>query len=248
MAILKIKRDILQLIMYSTLMFLITSCGKEKAPDPARSENKLVFELFNTLENKDHKATLKKVERLRVLNPDNIFLANLENTERVNLVITEVNKKLKNDNLTGAVKYVKKTESHYPNLTKLKPIKDELEKLYKIKLLVDKTEKAKKAAQLRASIARLEYITMYKSKNSFLKAYLKSKRELAARMTIVESKRLNLLDLLLDIDYQYNEKDDNYWNDLAELAIEDPKSPALRHYMGILNGAIEPSPFILPKK
>ena len=232
----------------SALPFLVTSCSKESAPDPARSENKLVFELFNTLKSNDHKATLKKVERLRIITPGSLFLVNLDNVERMNLITTAVNELIAKNNLLEAIEYVTESASLYPGLKELQVIKKELSQLHKIEELIIQTANSKEAADLRQSIILLQKATIGQQDNTYLEQFIKVKQELAGKLTIVENKRLSLFDLMLDIDYAYNNQDENCWNDLAQLALEEPESPVVKHYMGIMQGTIEPGSFILPKE
>lgn len=242
----KIKSTVIILVTLA-LPSLITSCGKEAAPDPARSENKLVFELFNSLKAEDSKATLKKVERLRILNPGNMFLANLEKTVHINLVVAEVKELLKENKLVKAIDRVSEAESLYPGLSEFTTMKKDLVKLHEVAKHITQSEAAKEAVELRKSIASLQRIAQNQP-NKLLETFISSKQVLATQMTILENKRLSLFDLMLDIDYGYNRKDDDCWNDLAQMALEEPDSPVVKHYMGIMKGTIEPGSFILPKK
>ena len=247
MTILRKKRNIVQTTTALTLVLFIASCGKETAPDPARSQNKLVFELFETLKTKNHKATLKKIERLRIINTDSIFLANLENTEFVNQLITDINVKLNNRNIKEALDLANKALSMHPGIIRLESIKKDLEQAQRIEILIAKVSQSSEASQLRKSLIDLQNECESLKDNKIFKAFVESKKELAGKMTIVESKRLSLFDLLLDIDYGYNLSDDDCWNDLAQLAIEEPNSPAVKHYMKVINETTEPMPFLLPK-
>lgn len=247
MIIFKKTKDSILILLALALPLLITSCGKEIAPDPARSENKLVFELFNSLKTGDTKATMKKVERLRILNPDSIFLANLEKTIHINLVIAELEVLLKENKLVDAIDRVSEAESLYPGLDQFTTMKKDLVKLHDVEKKINQSIAAEEAAQLRTSLASLQRI-VEKEPNELLKKFISKKQELATQMAILENKRLSLFDLTLDIDYGYKRQSDSCWNDLAQMAIEEPDSPVVKHYMGIMDGTIEPSPFILPKK
>ena len=60
-------------------------CGRvSEAPPPPTTRANLVLELFDSLASKDHALSLKKIEKLRALDSSNIFLANLEISERDN--------------------------------------------------------------------------------------------------------------------------------------------------------------------
>jgi len=242
----KIKNAALILCAFA-LPLLTTSCGKDVAPDPARSENKLVFELFNSLKTGDTKATLKKVERLRILNPDSIFLANLEKTIYINLVVSEVETLLNEEKLVEAIDRVSEASSLYPGLDEFNILKKDLVKLHEVEKHINQSIAAKGATELRKSIASLQRIAA-RQPNKLLQDFITAKQLLATKMAILENKRLSLFDLTLDIDYGYNRQSDSCWNDLAQMALEEPNSPVVKHYMGIMQGTVEPGSFILPKK
>lgn len=241
-------KNIVTLLMALTIPSLITSCGNETAPDPARSENKLVFELFSSLKNGDSKATLKKVERLRILNPDSIFLANLEKTIQANLIVAKIKNLLDNNELKKAIEHTTEALIENPELTDLKRVKNDLRKIETIEMLVNKSINSEESAELRQSLALLQGKINQHAPNELLRAFISQKQELAAEMAILENRRLSLFDLTLDIDYGYNNKDESCWNDLAQMAVEEPDSPVVRHYMNVMKGVVKPGPFILPKK
>ncbi len=86
-----------------------TGCGKrEKTFEPPSTRAKLVIGLFDSLEKKNHDLSLKKIEKLRVLDPSNVFLANLEMIEKNNIVVCEVQKDINDGNLAGSRERIEK--------------------------------------------------------------------------------------------------------------------------------------------
>ena len=76
---------------------LFCACSKP-APEPPRVRTELVLEIFDSLQRRDHKNTLAKIERLKELDPTNVFLSEFEHIERANIRIQEAeNALLRND-------------------------------------------------------------------------------------------------------------------------------------------------------
>ena len=76
---------------------LFCACSKP-APEPPRVRTELILEIFDSLQRRDHKNTLAKIERLKELDPTNVFLSEFEHIERANIRIQEAeNALLRND-------------------------------------------------------------------------------------------------------------------------------------------------------
>ena len=69
-------------ILTLSSLFLITGCGGDKTPTPPLNRSKTVIDTFNVLEKKEHSVALNKIQRLRQIDPSNVFMANLEVLER----------------------------------------------------------------------------------------------------------------------------------------------------------------------
>lgn len=89
-----------KILLLTTAVFsavLFSSCGKS-APEPPRMRTELVLEIFDSLQRKDHKNTLAKIERLKELDKTNVFLSEFEHIERANIRLLEAEQALlKND-------------------------------------------------------------------------------------------------------------------------------------------------------
>ena len=78
------------------------ACAKKRAPDPPKSRMQLTIELFEALDSGDHKTALVKIERLREIDPSNIFLAKLNKHEAARAHLTGVQAMLDEGDLPGA--------------------------------------------------------------------------------------------------------------------------------------------------
>lgn len=120
---------------------LASGCGRAaKAPAPPTTRANLVLELFNSLESKDHALSLKKIEKLRYLDSSNIFLANLEISEKNNKLIREIQQMLDSGNVKEAISVAEKYLARYGMNDRIGSAKDELETVAKIKSTIDAFE------------------------------------------------------------------------------------------------------------
>ena len=92
--------------MMKSLLFLATAffscvffcaCSKP-APEPPRVRTELILEIFDSLQRKDYKNALAKIERLKELDPTNVFLSEFEHIERANIRIQEAEQALLRNN------------------------------------------------------------------------------------------------------------------------------------------------------
>ena len=240
-------RKIIYKLTVTAFSVLLTSCGKETAPDPPRSENRLVIELFNSLKNKDHDTTLKKIERLRILKPGNAFLIKLQRREEYNRIIIRLRQYLDEDNYIDAIEYIDKQISLYAKLKELKPLQKQVHRLAEISTLISLINKTDKASKLKKYTEKLKNLTK-SINNKQLSEFIREKEILATQLSLVENKKFEIFDIILDIDEMYRTGNGGCWNDLAEVAAEDPDAPILKHYLGIIKGTEPAEPYILPAK
>ncbi|MEM4248465.1 MAG: hypothetical protein QXH80_04280 [Candidatus Nanoarchaeia archaeon] len=135
----KVKKNIAFCFLVFTCITLFTSCKKNQtAPDPPLSKGRLVIDLYRSLLKKDHTNALKKVEKLRVIEPSNVFLAILENTEKNNILISDVQSQLNNGKIEEAEEITKKAIQKQGLNETVSSLRKELSTVRKIKIYVEK--------------------------------------------------------------------------------------------------------------
>ncbi len=239
---------IVTLILNTALIAFTTSCGKEVAPDPPRSESKLVIELFNSLKDGDNSATLKKIDRLRVINPESLFLANLEATIKSNLTFEELNKVLEEKDLANSIVVTNKLLKEYNGKKELISLDKDLAVLADLDQKIKELDDADGYKDIFALTKLIELLAKKIEPNANLNEFLHRKTAYANEKKDARLEELALFDLALDIDFLYMHKYKDVWNDIAALSIEDPDSPIVHHYMDVLNGYEEDKPFMFPAK
>jgi hypothetical protein len=102
--VLIIKNKIIISTLIIAIALLLNGCGdSNETSSYPRSRSDLTLELLKSLAEKDHELTLKKLIRLRELDPTNVFLANLEILERNNAIIVKSQKYIDEEDLPKAL-------------------------------------------------------------------------------------------------------------------------------------------------
>ena len=59
-------------------------CAKQKAPPPPRTQPELLLEIYDAARRQQYEAALIKIQKMRALDPTNVFLAEVENVIKFN--------------------------------------------------------------------------------------------------------------------------------------------------------------------
>ena len=218
---------------------ILCGCSKGKAPPSLPTQKAdLVLEMFASLEKGDHKAALAKVERLRALEPDNIFLANLEARERNNVILAEVQKCLDEGNMDGAYKALDKGILEVGREPALEDARAELARISEASILLDGVADARNAAELSRNASRLLELSKSYPAAAFTLDFAESKiRE--ASTQVVRERGMAIDDLCREINMGAVRGEADVGLLYALLAVEDPKNPELKKYLEYLEGKRE---------
>ncbi len=117
---------------------LFCSCRKgSQAPELPSSRSEVVLDLFRNLEKKDHELALKKIEKLRLIDPSSVFLAELEIVERNNMIISGAQKSLDSGNLDKSRSEVENAMRDFGQDAALLAARNEITDATKISKAVD---------------------------------------------------------------------------------------------------------------
>ncbi len=219
-------------------LLLASGCGKKaEVYDPPNSRAELVIELNKALLRKDHASAVKKVERLRKLDPSNVFLANLEISERNNGIIAEAQELLDKGDYDSAARRIGESMKSFGMQESLSAAKAELDKAAEIAGILslfesgdyDSTKLARCSARLK------EFSSASKDAQIFLPLAEDRLKE-AAVLQDWERER-TAEDLLSDYDMLLAAKDPLAETVLANIAIFNPKLPIISKYLDYISAS-----------
>lgn len=141
------------------LFFFLVSCSDRKVPPPPRAQPELLLEIYDLSRRHDYKAALSKVQKMRVLEPTNTFLAELEGNVRFNLLTVEVNKYLQNGNFDAALNSIQRYETLYGSSSATTEVKNRLFVLTELDSLIGRARNTVKSDELEKILARLEVLS-----------------------------------------------------------------------------------------
>jgi hypothetical protein len=217
------------------MLAIMPGCGKKQAPPPPKNRPELINDTLNVLKERQHEVALKKIERLRELEPTNVFLANLEILERNNAIIAEAQKEIDNFNLKKALAVINDGIKKYGRHKDLMKASKKLSVASKIEDILEKLKDPENSADLRAAALELEKISRkYKPAkpfNAVADRYLK----LADKMEKWENQEA-IAYFHSYVDECIDKKDPDLDVLFAIMEIEDPNSKSLLVYLDHLQG------------
>lgn len=231
----KLAKPFIFLSMTALGVLLLAGCGQGPPPDPPKSRTDLVLDILEALERRDHKVALKKVERLRELDPTNVFLANLEILERNNSIIIEAQEEINKGDLSGALKKVNDGMKKHGRHKDLVTASKKLAVAARINEILEIFKDPKHSARLRTAALQLKEIsTKYRPARPFLPLSEEMVLE-AKRMDIWETKR-GIETFCSYIDERIDQEDPDLKLLFAVLEVADPYNPTLLNYLDHLKG------------
>jgi len=228
---------------FSAFMILLvavfsSSCGKTQAPPPPKSRPELINDTLNVLKDHEHKIALKKIERLRELEPTNVFLANLEILERNNTIVTEAQAQIDKCDLKKALAIINDGIKKYGRHKDLMNASRKLSIATKLEELLTRIKKPRDSDQLRKSALQLKKVSeKYKPAKGF-KDIAEKQLVKAEKMEKWENQEA-IVCFLTYLDGCIDRKDLDVDVLFAILEIEAPNSKSLLVYQDHLQGNSE---------
>ncbi len=125
-----------------------TGCGKKTVPDPPLSRNRLTLEMFKNLEDNRHEQAIEKIIKLKALDPENIFLAELEESEVSNIYMSTVQQQLNSGDIDAAIQTVDAARKRHGLYRSLIQADTELKKLKSLKESINNMLRAESSEQV----------------------------------------------------------------------------------------------------
>ena len=222
-------------IILSLTSLFLGGCGGDTVPDPPESKQQIVLDTFTALEQRNHAVAMKKIARLRELEPTNVFLANLEVLERNNSIIKAAQAKIDENDLKGALEIVSTGIRKFGRHDDLMNVQKKLKIITRIEELLKVFRAPLDSDQLKAAATQLKKIgEVYKPASMFIQL---SKQKLAEAEVMYnwEIQRA-VIDLVSQIDDLQREDDSDVPLLYAILENVDPTNPVLLNYLEYLNG------------
>ena len=212
------------------LLFLLVGCDSSKqAPDPPHAEAALVVELFSALKDQDYQLAEKKIRRLKIIHPNEIFLENIQNRLQNNQQILKAQKLLDADDVDGAIESLSKTIYTKGQDTSLVDALNQVEALKNIKQLIDNVLTAKSSREIAVSSGKLNRVINSYPSAKALSDFSNSKLNYARSLLIIE-KALAIEDLKADIDIAWIDGASYLDTMVASLEVEDPDNVEVLAY------------------
>ena len=188
---------------------LLCACGKP-APEPPRVRTELILEIFDSLQRKDHKNALAKIERLKQLDPTNVFLSEFEHIERANIRIQEAEQALLRNDRKQAELAIRDAIRVIGPLPPLVAAANEIAALEELEVLAEKIAAPSTSAELRQNLDRFNAGIRKFPQNPVFAEFSKKRLPVLRKLKERED-QITLNDLALDMRL-YAQKEKSLWN------------------------------------
>lgn len=203
-----------------TVLAGAAGCGKKEVHDPPLTRNRLTVDMFKSLEDNKHEQAIEKIIKMKALDPENIFLAELEESEVSNIYMGTVQQQLNAGDIDGAIKTVDAARKRHGLYRSLIQADAELKKLRSLQESVANMLQAESSEQVFAELEQSQNIVSEYPAAKALEPMLARKSAEAARMARQESSRTRF-SLLCDTAAMRNEKNKCADTIAAEFELEN---------------------------
>ncbi len=184
-----LSRGCLILLSAAVVLTGVSGCGKKEVPDPPLSRNRLTIEMFKNLEENKHEQAIEKIIKLKALDPENVFLSELEENEVSNIYMGTIRQQLNAGDIEAAIKTVDAARKRHGLYRSLIQADTELKKLKSLQESVSNMLQAESSEQVLAEIEQSRKIISEYPPAKALEPMLDRKSIEAARMARNESIR-----------------------------------------------------------
>ncbi|MFA6102780.1 MAG: hypothetical protein WCV67_15280 [Victivallaceae bacterium] len=167
----------------------VAGCGKKEVPDPPLSRNRLTVDMFKSLEEDKHEQAIEKIIKLKAVDTENVFMAELEESEVSNIYMSTVQQQLNAGDIDAAIRTVDNARKRHGLYRSLIQADAELKKLRSLQESIGNMLQAESSGQVLAEIETSRKIIGEYPPAKALEPMLDKKSIEAARMAGQESIR-----------------------------------------------------------
>ena len=171
------------LILLSAALFC--GCGK-RAPEPPRVRMTLVLDILDDIAAGKHREALAQIRRYKDLDQTNVFIAELENIERANIHIDEVENALQQQNQAGAERAIREAIRVVGPVPELTKAANDLRLLAELEMLAYRIEQPENSAELAANLELFRQKASAFPNNGALADYAQKRQALVRKLKIRE--------------------------------------------------------------
>lgn len=180
---------------------LLCGCGQDPVPEPPLEKNRLLIDAMNKMKKQSHGLALARLDKLKVIYPNNPNLLALRETEYDNIFIQKIQSGLDNGNVDTALLIIDRAEKSKPLSETLLNIKSELVALRTLNRALLAIAKSSSSDELNDAIKQArELIKGYPVAQSYLPLLVKYEK-FAKQMAVNEHKNAKL-DLASDFEIE----------------------------------------------
>ncbi len=219
----------------SAALFL-ASCSDDKLPSPPTAHPELLLEIYDATSKGEHKAALKKIERLRTIEKTSVFLSELEAVERNNAVMEQVNQYVKTGDFAGALKYLEAQEIKNGKHDDTTEAKEQVRLLAEIDSLLNEAQTARSSDRLAKTVEDLRKTAKKIMISQKIQNFIDRKESEIRTMQTVEKDRMQF-GMIADIGAMLEQGNAEAAAVAAVLALEDEENPVLPKILSVMSDA-----------
>ncbi len=140
----------------AAVLVLFCGCSDEKAAPLPKAHPELLFEICENGKMNDYTTMLPKIQRLRAIDQTSVFLAELENTAKVNILVDEVNLLAASGKFREALEVVNTYEQKNGMSTGSDKVREFLSKLIQLDETLAVLQNPKNSEEFKKALLRLE--------------------------------------------------------------------------------------------
>ena len=137
-------------------IMLLCGCSEEKAVPLPKTHPELLFEISECGKKNDYVSMLPKIQRLRAIDRTSVFLAELENTARVNILVDEVNRLAASGKFREALNVVNNYERKNGMSSGSDMVREYLSRLIQLDDTLSALQNPKNSAEFKKDLLRLK--------------------------------------------------------------------------------------------
>ena len=134
-------------------------CAKQKAPPPPRTQPELLLEIYDAARRQQYEAALIKIQKMRALDPTNVFLAEVENVIKFNRLTAVVNQYLQMGKFDEALNAIQQYEGRYGYSNSTTKTKEQLFLIARLDRQLRAIKQCRRSEPLEKEITELKKLT-----------------------------------------------------------------------------------------